>query len=312
MEIVKYSQSWEKEWDEFVSRAKNSHFFFYRSFMEYHADRFNDWSLLFFNKEKIVAILPANNSGVTLFSHQGLTFGGLLVDEDMKTPLMLELFKDLQSYLQENGFLKLMYKAIPHIYHQIPCEEDLFALHWIGAKLYRRDVSSTIDLEKKPKFQNRRVRMIKKAINNGVQFKQSDSFDSFWGILNQSLQGKYATKPVHSLEEIRMLSSRFPKNIKLFVAYYQEEILAGSVIFENKKLAHAQYIASSLKGKEIGALDGLFNFLINERYKDFCFFDFGISTENEGKDLNHGLIDQKEGFGARAVCHDFYELEIEQ
>jgi lipid II:glycine glycyltransferase (peptidoglycan interpeptide bridge formation enzyme) len=38
--------------------------------------------------------------------------------------------------------------------------------------------------------------------------------------------------------------------------------------------------------------------------------DFGISTELDGRQLNAGLIDYKEGFGARAVNYDFYEMPV--
>ena len=39
-------------------------------------------------------------------------------------------------------------------------------------------------------------------------------------------------------------------------------------------VAHAQYIASSKEGTEVGALDGLFDYLINERYSDKKSIDY--------------------------------------
>jgi hypothetical protein len=94
------------------------------------------------------------------------------------------------------------------------------------------------------------------------------------------------------------------------VSCKNEDILAGVVIYESKNVAHAQYIASEEKGREIGALDMIFDYLINEYYKNKKYFDFGISTEKDGLYLNEGLIFFKEGFGARGVVHDFYEVNI--
>ena len=64
------------------------------------------------------------------------------------------------------------------------------------------------------------------------------------------------------------------------------------------------------RGLELGALDSVMNEFTETIYKDWKYFDFGISTEDNGKYLNEGLISQKEGFGGRAVCYDTYELEF--
>jgi hypothetical protein len=71
-----------------------------------------------------------------------------------------------------------------------------------------------------------------------------------------------------------------------------------------------QYICASEKGKEVGALDLLFAELLDDVYRSVPCFDFGISTEDDGRYLNTGLIEQKEGFGARAIMHDFYAIDL--
>ena len=75
-------------------------------------------------------------------------------------------------------------------------------------------------------------------------------------------------------------------------------------------MAHAQYIANSELGRSLGALDLLFQELIEVYSVDHLFFDFGISTERKGNHLNLGLINQKQGFGGRGIVHDFYEILI--
>ena len=51
--IEKYSDKYKNQWDNFIQNAKNGTFLFKRNFMEYHADRFEDFSLLIFEKNKI-------------------------------------------------------------------------------------------------------------------------------------------------------------------------------------------------------------------------------------------------------------------
>lgn len=311
MKIEVYSKNYKFLWDEFVKKAKNSHFFFFRDYMEYHSDIFKDFSLLFFDdKKKLIAILPANIKDNIVYSHQGLTFGGFLTNEKMRTSLMLDIFEELKKFLKENDIKKLIYKCIPYIYHKLPAEEDRYALFINKAKLFRRDVSSTIYLDNMIKYSKGRKWIINKAIKNRIEIKESDNFSEFWEVLESTLKNRHGVKPVHSFEEIIKLHNLFPKNIRLFIAKKDNKILAGSIIFENEIIVHTQYLANSEEGRKLGALDLVIDRLINEIYKDKKYFDFGISNENDGKYLNIGLINQKEGFGARAVVHDFYELEI--
>jgi hypothetical protein len=308
--ISRYAESKRDEWDAFVRAAKNSVFFFQRAYLEYHADRFHDHSLLFYQDHKLVALLPANLHEGRLVSHGGLTFGGFLIDAGMTTRRMIEVLSQLAVYLRDSGIRTLVYKCIPHIYHTLPAEEDRYALFLRGARLYRRDVTSTVEPQNKPAFQERRRRGARKARAAGVASRPSEDFADFWSILEENLQRTHRTRPVHTLAEMELLHGKFPDNIKLFGAYRGERMLAGVVVFENSTVAHAQYISADEEGKSLGALDALFSWLIEEHYVDKRYFDFGISTERDGLILNEGLIDQKEGFGARGVVHDHYELDI--
>lgn len=311
MRISKYTVEFKNLWNEFVRNSKNAHFFFQRDYMEYHSDRFEDFSLMVFDdKDKLIATLPANIKKNILYSHQGLTFGGFLVDDRMKTETMLEIFELLKQFLKEKNIKRIIYKCIPYIYHIKPSEEDKYALFRNDAQLIRRDTSTTINLENKIKYQEQRKRSIKKAIKNGLVFEESKDFKSYWNILEETLTAQHDAKPVHNLQEIEKLTALFPDNIKLFVAIKDNKVLGGTLVFENEIIIHTQYLANSLEGRSIGALDFVIDKLINEVYEDKKYFDFGISNEDTGRFLNTGLIAQKEGFGARAVVHDFYELEI--
>lgn len=310
--VNQYTASQKPVWDKFIAQSKNGLFLFYRDYMDYHADRFPDQSLMFFNEdETLLAVMPATVKDSLLSSHAGLTFGGIVSDTRMKTPRMLEVFDALKAFLKIAGIRQLVYKAIPHIYHQLPAEEDLYALYRHHARLIRRDVSSTIKLKERLSFSKGRKYEIKQAQKYGLEVKQSDDFDSFMAIEEHVLGTKYDAKPAHTAAELGLLAGRFPDAIKLFVAARNYETLAGVVIYESRNVAHAQYIASNDEGKKTGASDLILNYLINDYYADKKYFDFGISTENEGRELNLGLIENKQSFGARAIVHDFYQINFD-
>lgn len=309
MKVFLYSLDFHKEWDLFVKKSKNGHFFFNRDYMDYHSESFKDHSLMIYNsKNKLIALLPANKVERVIYSHQGLTFGGFIVDDKIKTTEMLEVFLAVKSFLKDAGFQKLIYKCIPYIYHDKPSEEDRYALFVNDASLIRRDVTSTIDLYEPPRYSKGRKWSINKAKKEGVLVCESSDYAAFWELLETVLQENHSAKPVHTLDEIKLLVSRFPNNIRLFLAKKDSVILSGAIIYENKNIAHTQYLANSSEGRDVGALDLIVDYLLTEYYKDKRYFDFGISCEQAGRFLNAGLIAQKEGFGARPVVHDFYEL----
>ena len=279
--------------------------------MDYHADRFDDNSFMFYHKGKLKAVLPANVAGDTLYSHQGLTYGGLLLDKKATVEDVLECFDSLNSWLRENGISKVVYKALPWIYQQYPSEEDLYALTWkCKAQLISRNIASTIVIDNKLKFAESRKSGIRKALSLNIEVGESNDVDGFWHVLEDNLGNRYNAKPVHTASEMKLLMSRFPNNIKLYVAKMNGEIVGGTLIYVTPQVVHTQYISASVEGKKHGALDLLFDYIINKVYANCRYFDFGKSTEQGGAYLNEPLIFQKEGFGGRGVCYDWYQWEL--
>lgn len=310
LRIEKYNTEYKSVWDDFVSSSRNGTFLFYRDYMEYHSDRFEDCSLMFFEKDKLIALFPGNIREDVFYSHQGLTYGGFILSCDTKTPQTIEILNKSLQYFQENGVSKVIYKSIPYIYHKHPSEDDLYALFRNNATLLSRTISSVIDQSDKLGYAELRKRQIKKAEKLGFTICESDSLPEFWAVLEQNLRENHQAVATHSLEEIEYLKSKFPQNIRLFCTLKDTRIQAGCLIFETDTVAHTQYISASEEGKENGALDLLFDRLINNIFNKKKYFDFGTSTENNGHFLNQGLISQKEGFGARGVVYDTYQIDI--
>jgi hypothetical protein len=310
-EVRRYTPDKADEWNRFVAASKNGTFLFERQFMDYHADRFTDCSLMFYRDNALYALLPANVKGDVLTSHGGLTYGGLVMSSRCSAKGVQEVFAAMNTYLSDMGVRRVVYKAIPWIYHQLPAEEDLYALTSIShATLIIRDISSAVIGDRPVKFSESRKSGLRKALRMGLTVRESEDFATFWQILNANLTAKYGVRPVHSVSELELLHGRFPQGIRLYMVYDGETPLGGTLLFLTPQVLHTQYISATAEGKAHGAIDLLFNHLINEVYTDYRYIDFGKSTVSDSAYLNEQLIFQKEGFGARAVCYDTYEWTL--
>ncbi|WP_276279670.1 GNAT family N-acetyltransferase [Halorussus caseinilyticus] len=310
MELVEYTPEFEADWNEFVARSKNATFMFNRGYMEYHSDRFEDKSLICYYKNDPIALFPANVTENEMISHGGLTFGGFLTSNRVKTPKIMELFEELTTYAERQGLERIIYKCIPYIYHNYPASEDRYGLFRHDAHLTRRDVTTVISRPNHPEFQKNRRRKIADAEDAGLQVRESTDFETYWDILEINLDEEHDVEPVHTLEEIELLHDRFPDNIRLIASFEEGQMVGGVVIYQSEQVARTQYIANSNRGREVGALDIVFDRLIHGNLISTEYLDLGISTEDAGRYLNEGLVFFKEGFGGRGVVHDFYEIPI--
>jgi len=311
--LVGYTPADHARWNDFLQTSKNGTFLFRREYMDYHADRFPDASRLVLDGDgRLIALLPATRqeATATLASHAGLTYGGFVVDASMTTAVMLSLFEAALGVLRAEGIATIAYTTIPHIYHQLPAEEDRYALFRFGARLVRRDVLTVLDPRGERRVQERRRRGIKKAEKAGLEVRRSGDWGAFWSALEANLASRHGARPVHTRAEIELLADRFKDEIALFAGFRGDELVGGVVVYESARVAHAQYIAATEAGRDLGCLDLIFEQLVTRHYAHKAWFDFGISNEDRGRTLNEGLIAQKEGFGARAVAHDYYEMSL--
>lgn len=288
-----------------------------RRFLSYHGDRFHDASLILRNEEgRIVGLLPAAidpQDNRRVVSHPGITFGGLLHSGALFGERMIEAFEALKGYYRGQGLTSLRYKAVPYIYHQAPSGDDLYTLFRLGAERYRCDLSCAIDLDYRGPISQRRKRGLKKSIKQGIGVVEDPALIAdMWRLLEENLVKKFNVRPVHSVAEITKLHSLFPQNIEFVVARLNPEVVGGVVLFNTSRVVHAQYTASSETGQEVGALDAVFEHCIERaRVKGARYFDFGISTENDGLYLNDGLFQYKSEFGAGGVVHESYEINLD-
>lgn len=278
--------------------------------MEYHSDRFEDFSLMIYDEDKLVSILPANRIDDTIYSHQGLTYGGLVFQNNIKLGNSIAIFRDILIYLNENQIDKFNLKLIPSMYCNGFSEEIEYSLFLLKAQLIRRDCLSVLDLTKSYSISKTRMESIRKGLKNNLVIIEELNFELFWNeILIPNLDKKYSAKPVHSIEEITKLQITFPNNIRHFNVYDGNNIVAGTTIFISENVVHPQYISGNIQKNELGSLDYLYDYLIKVVFKDKKYFDFGPSHEENGLKINEGILYWKESFGAKTTVQDYYEIE---
>lgn len=313
-----YAPDLKHQWDDFLTKATNATLLHNRDYMDYHSDRFEDSSLLFIDEKKnIVGLFPACrsiNDEKEIISHQGLTYGGIVVASHTHVSWIEEmLHKAIDYYKTQLNAHTIVVKPIPQIYSSHLSEEQLYILYRLGAKLTERNLSQAINLSLPIRKNTLRCRALKKALNNNlsvIEANERKGWDSFHTLLTEVLYSYHATQPVHTKDELWLLHSRFPSKIKLFIARHDEDVVAGSIIYVSNNVVHTQYLGASVEGRQLHALDLVINEVIEySKTTTAKFLDFGISTERDGT-LNYGLALQKEGFDAHGVCYDTYTLNI--
>ncbi|WP_405575648.1 GNAT family N-acetyltransferase [Winogradskyella sp. Asnod2-B02-A] len=310
--VTLYKSSDKELWNDFALKSNQDTFLFQRDFMDYHSHTFQDFSLMVSKKGKLLALLPANLVEQSLYSHQGLTYGSLMYSKGFKTIDFIHVFKAILEFLDQKEIKSLTIKELPAIYlHNESNNSLVYLLFKLKAELLRTDLHSVVNMKYRA-YSNSRKEGVKRAIKSNLRVEESQSFELFWNsILIPNLEIKHQVKPVHSLEEITLLKSRFPNNIRQFNVFYKDKIVGGTTIFETQNVAHCQYISGNQDKNELGSLDFLHHYLIEDVFANKPYFDFGTSNINLGQQINEGLLFWKEGFGARSIPQGFYKIATE-
>lgn len=311
LRIIPYEHNRKTDWNEVVANSINGTFLIDREYLDYHEHRFTDASFIVYKGSNPVAVFPGNLVSNHFYSHQGLTYGGLVYTRDVKYSEIAQILDGIISILASYSVEEITIRTIPSIYHKILTEDQLFYYYDRGFLLIRRLLSSTIDMNSETKYNLSRKRGVRKGYQLQLEVITDQNWDDYWTILEKNLNIRHNVRPVHSLEEILHLKSFFPTNIKLFTVQRAGIILAGVVLYITDRVVHSQYAASTANGRNCGALDFVYDYCINKYRLSHNYFDFGHSNEENGKILNTNLLYQKEGFGAKACTYDTYYLKKE-
>ena len=238
--IKKYTEKLNNIWDDFIFKSNNGTIFHTQQFLNYHQNKkFINHSLLFFDKNILLAVLPAavikDSKKNILYSHPGASFGGIVYNQNLNFITYNNIISCLEQYCIKNKFEIIRLINTPNIYHQIKDDSFNYLLQWkgfvqkeiyISHYLINDFQNETINLLNK-----RKQRYIKNIIqNNKFSYKINESFDLFYPILLESKK-LFKTIPTHLLEELFLLKKKFPEKIYLLLFYHNKTVVGGSILF---------------------------------------------------------------------------------
>jgi hypothetical protein len=308
--VIPYDPTLKTEWDDIVRAAVPTHFMFQRGFLEYHAQRFEEASVVILDKGRPKAIIPATREGSVVTSHGGLTFGTVLAKGRVGLLRMRDMLAVAAEHFAGIGAKDWTLKPLPHIYHSTAADDDICAATMLGGVLHRRDTATAVHPRQERALSSERRRALAKGQAAGFSLQESDRITEFVALVADVLHKRHGTAPVHSANELELLRSRFPDQVRLYTAEDTDSaIQAGVLAFVTPTVMHAQYIAASDEARRAGGLDVLTAHLLDLASRDGRWFDFGISNERDGS-INEGLARNKEGYGGRSVAYDRYLLAL--
>ena len=311
LKLIKYDSSFERKWDNFIGNSANGTFLQTRNFLNYHnSDKFEDCSLMIVKGDELVAVIPANivqtNGQRRFISHQGSTFGGLIIKENgFKINLLEEIFDLLDKFFTSNGFSSISFKQTGRIF----CAKNTDLLdyffyykgyqtgyevgYYIDFSSFNSDVLSNLS--------SSRRRDYKYSLKNNLTFKELyeiNEITEFYSVLEDNYK-KFNKAPVHSIDDlIDFKKNRLTDIVKFYGVYLNDKMIAGSMVFCFNGVFHTQYLAVLGQFSDLFANEFLYVSLIEEAMKNkYKYFSFGTSTLDNGHVLNSNLARFKEGFG---------------
>lgn len=315
MIIRPYTPNDAPAWDAFCAASDQATFLHTRRFLSYHGDRFDDASLILEDNGSWLGIFPAArhpaNEGCVA-SHPGLSYGGMVHRGKLRGTDMIAALSAVCLHYAGAGYSSLLYAPTPAIYHRIPSQDDLYALFRLGAVRTRCELSIAIDLERRRLPGSRRRRCLDKAGKAGIRIETGTRLlRRFWPVLTDNLRQRHGVAPVHDLDEITLLADRFPENIRCLCGLSGDDVAAGILLFSTATADHIQYAATAPEGRAVGALDAVIEHAVRAAGEaGKRWFDFGISTENQGLTLNDGLHEFKSEFGGGGITLETFKLTL--
>lgn len=307
IETVPYEPSLREAWDTLVDHARNGHFLFRRDYLEYHADRFPDASYLFRENGRWLGLVAGHrlpDGGWA--THHGLTFGGLVVGREARASQVRDMLNGLHAHLASLGVTSVRYRPMPWFHQSETTQEDAYFLFRLGARIVYRTLCTIVRPEDAHLNELRR-RSARKGEKAGLRVERSHDWDAFWNVLSGRLLARYGARPVHTLDEIKLLASRFPDQIQLWAAFEEGDMRGGIVGYRTPNVFHMQYSGADERGRELGATDLVLREVLAGPARTSRWFSFGTSCERDGNFLNDTLVSYKESFGGRGAVHEEYE-----
>jgi hypothetical protein len=311
-----YAPHDEHGWDDLVAGSSNGTFLHTRRYLSSTNDRVADASLVLEDaRGRLVGAFPAGvhaTDQTMIESHPAVAYGGIVHRGELRGTRMVAALEAVAERYYHDGWQAIRYKAIPHVYHRVPADDDLYALFRLGASRSRCDVASVVDMSDRSPLSSRRARSLRKAERAGIEVARgAEHLPPLWSVIAGRLAEKFRTEPLHDATSLVRLGALFGDQVECLVGLLEGSVVAGAVVFRTGQVDHAQYIGADDRGYRTSALDAvLCACLADCEQRRTRYFSFGNSTAYGGRVFNEGLFSYKSGFGAGAVVHECYDLRL--
>jgi hypothetical protein len=305
-----------QSWDDLVAASWNGTFLHTRRYLTSVDNRVADASLVVEDaKGRLVGVLPAGvhaTDRTMVESHPAVAYGGIVHRGELAGTRLVAALETVVDRYYHDGWRALRYKAVPHVYHAVPADDDLYALFRLRATRSRCDVASVVDVSKRLPPSDRRARSLRKAQRAGIEVARgAEHLDALCSVIATRLADKFDAEPLHDAKALARLQALFPDRVECVVGLLDQRVVAGAVLFRTGRVDHAQYIAADDRGYQTSALDAvLFACLADCERSGVRYFSFGNSTIYGGRVFNESLFSYKAGFGAGTVVHECYDLPL--
>lgn len=291
-------------WDSLVKESPYATFQHQRDYIEYHKTRWIDASFFLKKGEELIAAIPGNSKENQLYSHQGLSFGGVLWRKGLSMEEKVTYIEDLPSLLSQAGFSSFHWKEVPSLF----CDERHIPMPNALLKKVNKGYFIPNDLDLNSIRKKRRL--LKKAEKAALAITWDDDLAKFWQEIVQPIfREKFGSKPVHSLQEILQLKAHFPQHIQLVTVYQEKTLLGGIVLFCQGQWWHTQYTCGSSEGLLMGAIDLLMWQILNSAQNQGKTVSLGTALDDQGH-FKASLAEWKKSWGALEIPWASFYIDL--
>jgi hypothetical protein len=319
MEVIKYSKNWKEKWDQFVLQSNNGTMFHLQKFLDYHTPgKFKFDHLIFLNKGNISALLPGSINNGVFESPIGASYGSI-VTKDVKFSEAMEIISTLIAFGKNNNINEFVLTSAPMIYENNMNQNLDFAMLWQGFKYQLHYISSAIKLNRDSniieRFSPATRRNIKKTIKDfKLIVEVNERYDQFYPILVEN-KARHNVKPTHSYNDLKRLKELLPDQLKLFMVYFEEEPIGGSLMFyPNKNVALCFYNMLRYEFEKYKPIQRvMFEVVKDATENGYRYVDIGVSQDTKADNPmtpSMNLIEFKEKFDAKTIMRNTLHLKI--
>jgi hypothetical protein len=319
MEMIQYTTAWKEKWDAFVRNSNNGTMFHLQKFFDYHAPgKFTFHHLMIVDQGNIVAVLPGELKEGFFESPIGASYGSI-VTRDIRFSQAMDLISILLEYASNHNIREIRLTSAPLIYENCPNQNLDFAMLWQGFSYETHYISSAIRLNPDrdiiPRFQTTVRYNIRKSLRDkDIRLEINEKYDEFYPILQENL-AKHNATPTHSFEDLLKLKSLMPENLKLFMVYYKNRPIGGSLMFYcNRNVSLCFYNMMRYEYARQKPIHRLMYEVVKDVIeRGYRYVDIGVSQDTSAENPmtpNFSLIEFKETFDAKTIMRNTFYIKL--